>query len=59
MNLSLYQLYLIKEKMEQENLIGDSKYQSLCEKINTEEVQRVKGKGEISLALHQQTILKD
>jgi len=34
MNLSLYQLYIIKEKMEEENLISDSKYYSLCEKIS-------------------------
>ncbi len=33
MNLSLYQLYAIKEMMENQNLIDD-KYKSLCEKIN-------------------------
>lgn len=34
MNLSLYQLYIIKEKMEDENLTKSSEYSSLCEKIN-------------------------
>ena len=34
MNLSLYQLYTIKEMMENQNLINDDKYKSLCEKIN-------------------------
>jgi hypothetical protein len=33
MNLSLYQLYTIREMMEEQNLINDEKYKSLCEKI--------------------------
>jgi len=34
MNLSLYQLNIIKEMMEQQNLTEDSNYISLCEKIS-------------------------
>lgn len=34
MNLSLYQLNIIKEMMEEQNLTEDSNYISLCEKIS-------------------------
>ena len=34
MSLSLYQLYLIKEKMQEENLTQDENYKSLCERIS-------------------------
>ena len=33
MEMSLYKLHIIKEKMEQENLSNSSNYSSLCEKI--------------------------
>ena len=38
MEMSLYKLYIIKEKMEQENLSNSSNYSSLCEKITNMEL---------------------
>lgn len=38
MEMSLYKLYTIKEKMEQENLSNSSNYSSLCEKITNMEL---------------------
>lgn len=38
MEMSLYKLYIIKEKMEQENLSDSSNYSSLCEKITNMEL---------------------
>jgi len=38
MEMSLYKLYIIKEKMEQENLSNSSNYSSLCEKITNKEL---------------------
>ena len=37
MKMSLYQLYLLKEKMEQENLSSEEGYLQLCEKISIRE----------------------
>ena len=37
MKMSLYQLYLLKEKMEQENLSSEEGYLKLCEKISQRE----------------------
>jgi hypothetical protein len=37
MKMSLYQLYLLKEKMEQENLSSEEGYLQLCEKISNRE----------------------
>jgi hypothetical protein len=38
MEMSLYKLHIIKEKMEQENLSNSSNYSSLCEKITNMEL---------------------
>lgn len=38
MEMSLYRLHIIKEKMEQENLSNSSNYSSLCEKITNMEL---------------------
>jgi hypothetical protein len=38
MKMSLYKLYILKEKMEQENLSNSSNYTSLCEKITNMEL---------------------
>ena len=38
MKMSLYQLYLLKEKMEQENLTSEEGYSKLCEKISQREL---------------------
>lgn len=35
--MSLYQLYLLKEKMERENLYSEEGYLKLCEKISIRE----------------------
>lgn len=45
MNLPLYQLYIIKEMMENEKMTDDSKYKSLCEKINKLELMIEDGGG--------------
>ena len=37
MKMSLYQLYILKEKMEQENLSSEEGYLKLCEKISQRE----------------------
>lgn len=37
MKMSLYQLYILKEKMEQENLSSEEGYLKLCEKISNRE----------------------
>ncbi len=37
MKMSLYELYLLKEKMEQQNLFSEEGYLNLCEKISNRE----------------------
>ena len=44
MKMSLYQLYLLKEKMEQENLSNEEGYLKLCEKISQREQMIEDGK---------------
>ena len=38
MEMSLYQLYILKENMEKENLSNSSNYASICEKISNMEL---------------------